>query len=95
MIKIKSKKVFSYKICHKLNLINFIFTNNNSAKLLFCRLTMTDEERAKMAKKNDKKKPNKKVVDIKTKQDAEFKERIIREERIRLQQESYKKKLVN
>ncbi|RNA40956.1 golgin subfamily A member 6 22 isoform X3 [Brachionus plicatilis] len=56
-------------------------------------LTMTDEDRAKMAKKNDKKKGNKKSVDLKVKQDIDLKERVIREERIRLQNEAFKIKL--
>lgn len=52
---------------------------------------MTNEERAK---KNENKKQKKKILDPKIKQDLDCKERIIREERIRLQNESYKRKIV-
>lgn len=76
------------------SILNLQNLQNVNLKFYFSRLTMTDEDRAKMAKKNDKKKGNKKSVDLKVKQDIDLKERVIREERIRLQNEAFKIKLV-
>lgn len=55
---------------------------------------MTDEERAKLSKKNDKKKGVKRQEVTKNTKEIELKERIIREERIRLQNEAHKRQLV-
>ena len=55
---------------------------------------MTDEERAKLSKKTDKKKGIKRPEGVKNMKEIELKERVIREERIRLQNEAHKRQLV-